>query len=217
MTSAKKNQAANAEIPLHKIAAFQRYFLIKRLLDVCFSLVGLLFAAVPMLLIAAAVRADSSGSAVFKQKRIGRNGKPFTCYKFRTMKKSAPGSIATGALEDADAYITKIGRFLRKTSLDELPQLWNILKGDMSLIGPRPLIPEETQVHEGRLRAGVYALRPGLTGYAQINGRDLVSAEEKVRMDTEYLQNYSLKTDIGILCRTFFNVLSEKDIHEGMI
>ncbi|MBQ7688996.1 MAG: sugar transferase, partial [Clostridia bacterium] len=105
----------------------------------------------------------------------------------------------------------------RKTSLDELPQLWNILKGDMSLIGPRPLIPEETQVHEGRLRAGVYALRPGLTGYAQINGRDLVSAEEKVRMDTQYLQNFSLKTDVEILFKTVFNVLSEKDIHEGLI
>ena len=217
MTSAQKNQAADAEIPLHRTATFQRYFPIKRLFDVCIASVGLLFAALPMLLIAVAVRADSSGSAVFRQKRIGRNGKPFTCYKFRTMKKSAPGSIATGALEDADAYITKTGRFLRKTSLDELPQLWNILKGDMSLIGPRPLIPEETQVHEGRLRAGVYALRPGLTGYAQINGRDLVSAEEKVRMDTQYLQNFSLKTDVEILFKTVFNVLSEKDIHEGLI
>ncbi len=215
MTEKDKNLSSDSESPFRKTAAFRRYMGVKRLFDVLFSCGVLLFAALPMLLIALLIRADSSGPAVFAQNRIGRNGKPFTCLKFRTMRTDAPVSCATGALENADAYITRPGRILRKTSLDELPQLLNILRGDMSVIGPRPLIPEETEIHEGRMKAGVYALRPGLTGLAQINGRDLVTPEEKIRMDTEYLHRVSFREDARIFFRTFLNVVEEKDIREG--
>ena len=198
-------------------AAFYRYDRVKRAFDLCFSLAALTLGAVPMLAIAAAIRAETRGAPVFRQTRVGRGGKPFICYKFRTMRADAPRHCATGELDNADAYITRFGGFLRKTSLDELPQLFNILRGDMSLIGPRPLIPEEAEIHEARKKANVYLLRPGLTGNAQIHGRDLVTPEEKVRLDTEYLKNFSFRTDLKIFVSTVTQVLREKDIHEGKL
>ena len=133
------------------------------------------------------------------------------------MKKSAPKYLATKDLDDAQQFITRTGKFLRKTSLDELPQLFNIIKGEMSFIGPRPLIPEETVVHELREKYGVYALRPGISGYAQIHGRDLISDEEKASYDKYYLDNFSFKTDLKIVLGTIPKVLGEEDIHEGSI
>ena len=191
------------------------YTVCKRVLDFLIALFALAITLLPMLFISLLIKADSRGSAVFRQQRIGRGGKPFTCYKFRTMKVSTPASCATDDLSDADGYITRFGKFLRKTSLDELPQLFNVLKGDMSLIGPRPLIPEETDVHARRMEAGVYRLRPGLTGYAQIHGRDFVTPEEKAALDEVYLRSVSLKTDLQIFFRSISYVLLAKDIHEG--
>ena len=191
------------------------YAVLKRTLDFLIALAALALTLLPMLVIALLIKADSHGSAVFRQQRIGRGGKPFTCLKFRTMRESTPASCATDDLTDADGYITRFGKFLRKASLDELPQLFNVLKGDMSLIGPRPLIPEETDVHRLRMAAGVYSLRPGLTGYAQIHGRDYVTPAEKAALDEVYLKNFSLKTDLQIFFQSIFYVLLAKDIHEG--
>ena len=191
------------------------YAIVKRVLDILVSLFALALSLLPMLLISLIIKADSPGNVIFRQQRIGRGCDPFTCLKFRTMQEAAPASCATDSLADAEGYITRFGKILRKTSLDELPQLWNVLRGDMSLIGPRPLIPEETEVHALRSAAGVYALRPGLTGYAQINGRDYVTPEEKAALDETYLHTVSLRTDLRIFFQSISYVLLARDIHEG--
>ena len=178
------------------------YLAIKRLLDIFFSMLGLLILLIPILIVAAVVYLDDPGEVIFSQNRVGQYGKKFKLYKFRTMKMDTPKYMSTMELKDPDQYITRCGRFLRKTSLDEIPQLLNVLKGDMSLVGPRPLISDEYEIHAMRMRFGVYSLRPGLTGLAQINGRDLVSPEEKVRWDVRYLERCSLWTDLKILLAT---------------
>lgn len=198
-------------------AHFIRYSIIKRILDFVFALISLAVAAVPMLFIAVAVKATSKGPAVFRQKRIGRNSVPFNCLKFRTMFTSAPASCATCELKKAESFITPLGKILRKTSLDEVPQLINVLRGEMSFIGPRPLIPEEKAVHEAREKAGVYNLRPGISGYAQVHGRDYVSCDEKAALDAHYLHNFGFGTDVRILFDTVRGVLCAKDIHEGQV
>ena len=209
------NGSTEKAAPFVPDKAFRRYSAVKRFFDLLFALLALLFAGLPMALLALAVRLDSKGEAVFRQERIGRDMKPFYCLKFRTMKKDAPRNLATKELPDPDAYITRVGKVLRKTSLDELPQLINILKGEMSFIGPRPLIPEETEVHRLREQYGVYVLRPGISGYAQIHGRDMVSDEEKARMDRVYLERFSFREDVKIFFGTIWNVLQKTDIHEG--
>ncbi len=196
---------------------FKRYSIIKRILDFVFALLALTVAAVPMLLIAAVVKATTKGPAVFKQKRIGKNLKTFYCLKFRTMVVSAPSSCATCELKKADSFITPVGKILRKTSLDEVPQLINVLRGEMSFIGPRPLIPEEKEVHEAREKAGVYNLRPGISGYAQVHGRDYVTSKEKAALDAHYLHNFGFGADVRILLDTVRDVLCAKDIHEGQV
>ena len=185
----------------------RRYFLWKRLLDVLFSFLLLFFLALPMIAIACAVRFTSRGGAIFKQTRVGRNGEPFVCYKFRTMYSYAPKNRPTSEFTDAALYITPVGRFLRRTSLDELPQLFNVLKGDMSLIGPRPLIAEEEAVHRLRMERGIYDIRPGITGLAQISGRDLVSDREKAELDAKYVEGIGFATDFGILFKTLRRVV----------
>ncbi len=184
----------------------RRYFLWKRLLDVLFSFLLLFFLALPMLFIACAIRFTSRGGAIFRQKRVGRNGDIFICYKFRTMYSYAPNNRPTSEFSDAALYVTSVGRFLRRTSLDELPQLFNVLKGDMSLIGPRPLIAEEETVHRLRMEKGVYAVRPGITGLAQVSGRDLVSDSEKAELDARYVEGIGFASDLGILFKTFRRV-----------
>ena len=182
------------------------YFFWKRLLDVLFSFLLLFFLALPMLFIACAVLFTSRGGAIFRQKRVGRNAKTFVCYKFRTMYSYAPNNRPTSDFSDAALYVTPVGRFLRRTSLDELPQLFNVLKGDMSLIGPRPLIAEEEAVHRLRMEKGVYDIRPGITGLAQISGRDLISDSEKAELDAKYVESIGFASDFGILFKTLRRV-----------
>ncbi|MBQ9507383.1 MAG: sugar transferase [Clostridia bacterium] len=189
----------------------------KRAMDVLFSVIALILLCIPMLLISLLIRIDARDKAIFTQKRVGRDEKVFECYKFRTMKREAPRYCAKKDLADADAFITRTGRFLRKTSLDELPQLWNVLKGDMSFIGPRPLIREEVSVHEMRRACGVYRVRPGISGYAQINGRDMISDERKVELDKYYLDHFSFALDVRILFGTVLKVLKKQDIHQGAL
>lgn len=178
------------------------YAVAKRLGDVIFSLALLFLLALPMLLIAILIRLTSKGGAIFKQKRVGRGGRLFTCYKFRTMYIYAPPNRPTASFPDSQKYITPIGRLLRRSSLDELPQLLNVLIGDMSLVGPRPLIVDETELHRIRERCGVYSIRPGITGLAQIRGRDMLTDSDKARFDVRYVRNMSALQDMRILLTT---------------
>ena len=187
----------------------------KRILDVVCSGALLLFLWLPMLGIGVLIRLTSPGPAIFCQARVGRGGRIFTCYKFRTMLREAPRNCPTAELLDADRYITPIGRILRKSSLDELPQLWNVLWGDMSLVGPRPLIPTEETVHRLRRENGVYRLRPGITGLAQVNGRDLLSDQKKAALDTQYAKRMTFSGDLRILWKTLSGIVVAKGLSEG--
>ena len=191
-------------------SAYCRY--IKRILDILFSAVLIVFLMPIMVIIGAAVRIESNGGAIFKQKRVGQNKKSFICFKFRTMRIDTPQNIPASKLSDPQKYITRVGKFLRRSSLDELPQLFNVLKGDMSLVGPRPLIFEETEMHERRENEGIYALRPGLTGLAQIKGRNLLLDNEKLENDKFYLENLRIRLDARILFLTVGCVFAGKGI-----
>ena len=173
---------------------------IKRLLDIVLSLSGLILASWLYLILILAVKLDDPGPAFFSQKRVGANGKYFQLYKFRSMKMSTPHDTPTHLLENPEQYITRVGGFLRKTSLDEIPQLWNILKGDMSVIGPRPALWNQEDLLAERDKYGANAVRPGLSGWAQICGRDELEIEDKARLDGEYIQRMSFLFD----CRCFF-------------
>lgn len=188
---------------------------VKRSFDILLSLLAIIILALPMLVIAAAIRLDSPGPALFRQQRVGMDGKLFRICKFRTMYCHAPSETETGDLEDAYSYITRIGVFLRKTSLDELPQLFNVLAGDMSLIGPRPLLMGNGEIHALREAANVYSVRPGITGWAQVNGRDNLSNEQKVSLDAQYVRNMSALFDLRIIFRTVSVVLSGDGFAEG--
>lgn len=192
---------------------YQKYC--KRLIDLVLSLLALIVLAVPLLLLMLLVRVDSPGKPVFAQIRVGQHGRLFTIYKLRTMKTTAPKSVATGELQEAHAYITRLGAFLRKSSLDELLQFVNILKGDMSLVGPRPLVPEEKSVHEERFEKGVYRVRPGVTGWAQINGRDQVQPGMKADLDAYYAEHVSFGLDVRIVAKTVLYVVTGRGIQEG--
>lgn len=186
----------------------------KRVLDFIISLFALIILS-PMFLIVSVCILISDGSPVFfRQKRVGKNNELFEIYKFRTMKRGTE-NVASNDLSDANVKITKFGKILRATSIDELPQFLNILNGTMSLIGPRPLIPEETKIRELRQKYNVYSVRPGITGWAQVNGRDNVSAEKKALLDKEYVEKQSLMFDIKIFFMTIHQVLCRKDVNEG--
>ena len=191
------------------------YATVKRVLDVFFSFLLLFFLALPMLLIWFSVRISSRGVGIFKQARIGKNGKSFVCYKFRTMYKDAPSNTPSSDFASVEKYVTPIGRILRRTSLDELPQLYNVMKGDMSLVGPRPLIFEETEMHRMRKEAGIYSIRPGLTGLSQINGRDSISDERKAELDRAYLEAFGFIQDVKIIGKTVTGVISGDGIAKG--
>jgi O-antigen biosynthesis protein WbqP len=178
----------------------------KRLFDITLSLLALSFAALPCLLLACAIRATSDGPAIYWSDRVGRRNKIFRMPKFRTMRIDTP-AVATNLLANPAEYVTPLGRFLRKTSLDELPQLWSVLVGDMSLVGPRPALYNEHELVDLRTKAGVDALLPGLTGWAQVNGRDEIDMDQKVTLDAEYLWRQSLLFDIKILLFTAHRVL----------
>ena len=187
----------------------------KRLFDIFLSLFALIILS-PLFLIICIINFLTPDTRVFfSHERRGRRGKPFKIYKFQTMKNNTP-NCATGELENPEQYITKLGRILRKTSLDELPQLWNILKGDMSFVGPRPLISSEIRAHRMRLEYGVYRFRPGLTGLAQITGRDNISLMKKMKLDKLYCDNWSIKMDIAILFQSVLVCIRQDGFHEGI-
>lgn len=166
---------------------------------------------IPFLIIAVLVRVTSSGSVIYWSTRMGRNNKTFKMPKFRTMRLNTP-DIATHLIENADQFVTPIGRILRKTSLDELPQLWSILKGDMAFVGPRPALYNQDDLIVLRTQKGVHQLTPGVTGWAQIHGRDDLPIPEKVEMDYYYIRNRSTALDLNIIWRTFFTVFKSKGI-----
>ena len=187
----------------------------KRLFDIFLSLFALIILS-PLFLFICIINFLTPDTRVFfSHERRGRRGKPFKIYKFQTMKNNTP-NCATGELENPEQYITKLGRILRKTSLDELPQLWNILKGDMSFVGPRPLISSEIRAHRMRLEYGVYRFRPGLTGLAQIKGRDNISLMKKMKLDKLYCDNWSIKMDIAILFQSVLVCIRQDGFHEGI-
>ena len=201
---------------IHLSANQLRYLRVKRVTDVLISGLALLILFIPMGLVVVAQKISSPHEpAVFRQQRVGRGGKLFIMYKFRTMKTSAPQYASTKEFADAEQYISKLGHILRSTSIDELPQLYNVLKGDMSLIGPRPLIPQEDEVHYLRAYYGVDQLRPGITGWAQVNGRDLLDDYGKVFYDREYLKHVSAAFDIKVFWWSVLKVLGRFDIREG--
>lgn len=183
------------------------YAVIKRCLDVVLSFVFLAFLWPFMVLIGVVIRCETEGGALFRQERVGQNGRPFVCLKFRTMVCTAPSRRPTATFPDAEQYVTRVGRFLRRYSLDELPQLFNVLCGQMSLVGPRPLLEEEMAVHRMRRANGASCLRPGLTGLAQIRGRDLLDDVHKARLDGQYYHRIGLRTDAYILWRTVLCVM----------
>lgn len=186
------------------------YRFVKRTVDIIVSLVALIVLSPIFLILAIIIKLDSKGPVIFKQARIGKNGKKFMCYKFRSMKTSAPSNCPTNDIEDLDGQVTKVGKIIRRLSADELPQLFCCLIGTMSLIGYRPLIPEETECNEMREALGVFVMRPGITGYAQVVGRDDVYYKNKAILDAEYVKNASIAFDIKILFQTIGVVLSHK-------
>ena len=186
----------------------------KRVIDFLISLFALIILSPLFLIVSVGVLISDGSPVFFRQKRVGKNNELFEIYKFRTMKRGTE-NVASNDLSDADVKITRFGKILRATSIDELPQLLNILNGSMSLIGPRPLIPEETRIRELREKYNVYSVRPGITGWAQVNGRDNVSAEKKALLDKEYVEKQSLMFDIKIFFMTIHQVLCRKDVNEG--
>jgi O-antigen biosynthesis protein WbqP len=187
----------------------------KRLIDIILSSVGLLLLLPLLLLIAAWIKLDSKGPVLFKQKRVGINKSFFSILKFRTMRIDAPKDVPTHLLNDPDAFITRIGRFLRKTSLDELPQIWNILMGKMSIIGPRPALWNQEDLVAEREKYGANSVLPGLTGWAQINGRDELEIMTKALKDGEYVTCLSFIMDLKCFLMTFGKVLRCTGIMEG--
>lgn len=177
----------------------------KRLFDLSLALILLMPLSPLMLLVSVCVRLSSRGPALYWSDRVGRDNRIFRMPKFRTMRVDTP-AVATHLLNNPDAYLTPIGNFLRKSSLDEFPQLYSILKGDMSFVGPRPALYNQDDLIELRTCKGVHVLTPGLTGWAQINGRDDLTVPVKVEFDSYYLKNHSMMLDIKILYRTFFKV-----------
>lgn len=189
----------------------------KRVIDFTLSLIAFLVLLPIFLLLAIIIKIDSKGPVLFQQSRSGKNNKTFQILKFRTMMMDTPENIPTGQLSDPDRYITGFGNFLRKTSLDELPQIINIIKGEMSIVGPRPLILEETEVISLREKNHANELLPGLTGWAQINGRDVMPPDVKARFDGEYYEKISFWFDAKIFFRSVVYVLRRDGIHEGKI
>lgn len=178
----------------------------KRIFDLVLAVLAGILLLMPVLLVAVLVRVTSKGPVLYWSDRVGRDNTIFKMPKFRSMKIGTP-AVATHLLNNPDTYLTPIGSFLRKSSLDELPQLWSILKGDMSFVGPRPALFNQHDLIELRTRSGVHKLLPGLTGWAQVNGRDELPIPAKVKLDVDYLQRQSLWFDIRILWLTFVKVL----------
>ena len=183
----------------------------KRTFDLLLAAFAAVVLMVPVILVAVLVRLTSKGPALYWSDRVGRHNKIFKMPKFRSMRIDTP-AVATHLLHDPAKYLTPVGSFLRKSSLDELPQLWSIIKGDMSFVGPRPALFNQHDLIEMRTQAGVHDLLPGLTGWAQINGRDELPIPQKVMLDTEYLQNKSFYLDVKIILLTALKVLRRDNV-----
>ena len=191
----------------------------KAVCDFFIALIALIILSPLFLIVAIAIKIDSKGPVFFVQKRVGKNGKEFKCVKFRSMSEKANHECPSYEYSGVESYITRVGKFIRKLSIDELPQLYNILNGKMYLISYRPVVPNEIELHEAREKFAVYQIRPGLTGWAQVNGRDVLAAHPtlKARYDAYYLHNMSLWLDIKILFLTVFKIIKKSDISEGVI
>jgi len=183
----------------------------KRLVDLMLALVAMFVLLLPIIIVAILVKLTSKGPAVYWSDRVGQNNKIFKMPKFRSMKVDTP-AVATHLLVDPKSVLTPVGDFLRKSSLDELPQLWSIIKGDMSFVGPRPALFNQDDLIALRTEKGVHELVPGLTGWAQINGRDELPIPQKVALDVEYLHHQSLSMDIKIIWLTFIKVLKKDGV-----
>lgn len=190
-----------------------KYF--KRIFDFLISLIALIILSPLFIIIAIWIKTNSPGPVFFKQKRVGKNKDLFEIYKFRSMRNDTPSDMATHLLNDPDAFITSSGKFLRKTSLDELPQLINIIKGDMAIIGPRPALWNQYDLIEERDKYGANDIRPGLTGWAQINGRDELEIPIKAKLDGDYVKNISFHFDLKCFFGTISSVLKSDGVVEG--
>jgi len=183
----------------------------KRAFDLLLGVMASVFLCIPLLLVAMAVKITSQGPAIYWSHRVGRNNRLFNMPKFRSMRTDTP-AVATHLLADPKVYLTPIGSFLRKSSLDELPQLWSILKGDMSFVGPRPALYNQEDLIAIRTQAEVHVLQPGLTGWAQVNGRDELPIPEKVKLDVQYKQRQSMRFDVYILWLTVLKVIKRDGV-----
>lgn len=188
----------------------------KRIFDFIMSLIAIIVFSPVILIVAVLVKITSKGPALFKQRRIGKDNVEFNIYKFRTMRIDTP-NVATHLLDNTKSFYTPIGKGLRKVSLDELPQLFNILKGDMSIIGPRPALYSQYDLKELRTSKGIHKLMPGLSGWAQVNGRDTITLEAKVKFDEEYLKKQSFLFDLKIIWLTAYRVVKAHGVTDGAI
>ena len=188
---------------------------IKRILDLIISIIALILLFPFFIIFAILIKAESKGPIFFKQERIGKEKKHFNIYKFRTMRTDTPKDMPTHRLKNADMYITKVGKFMRKTSIDELPQIINILKGEMSIIGPRPALWNQDDLIEERDKYNANNIRPGLTGWAQVNGRDELEIPVKAKYDGEYVEKSSLCFDVKVFFRTIVKVFKHDGVVEG--
>ena len=196
----------------------KRYLVVRSVIDRILAGIALIILSPLFLIVSIAQKISAPDEPVFfLQKRVGKNAHCFNIIKFRTMKSSAPKNVATGDLADPQIYISRLGRFLRDTSIDELPQLVNVVNGDMSLIGPRPLVYTEREIRFLRRWYGVYQVTPGITGWAQVNGRDTVDIYDKVYYDREYVQNVSLKFDLKVIWKSVLVVLGRKGVVDGKV
>lgn len=193
------------------LQAVVNILIMNRYFNIFLASVGVVIMALPFLVIMLLIKITSSGPVLYWSDRVGKNNKIFKMPKFRTMQRHAP-VVATHLLSYPEEYLTPIGKFLRVTSFDELPQLWSILKGDMSFVGPRPALFNQDDLVELRTQCGVHKLVPGLTGWAQISGRDELPIPKKVRIDSEYLKRRSFWFDIYILLKTLVKVLKREDV-----
>jgi len=187
----------------------------KRLFDILLSFTAMILLSPLLLILMAFIKIDSKGPVLFKQKRVGIHKKHFTILKFRTMKIDTPNDLATHLLQNPEQYLTKIGKFLRKTSLDELPQLWNIFIGDLSFVGPRPALWNQYDLITERDKYWANEVPPGLTGWAQINGRDELTIEEKAKFDGEYTQSFGMWMDLKCFFGTFIQIFTSEGVVEG--
>ena len=192
---------------------YQNY--IKRMIDFIMALIGIIILSPILLILSIIIKVTSPGPILFKQNRVGKDNVEFKILKFRTMRIDTPKDCPTHLLDNPDQDITRVGKFLRKTSLDELPQLWNILIGDMAIIGPRPSLPNQYDLNDLRDKNGASKVKPGLTGLAQVSGRDELEIDIKAALDGQYVKNITFIGDLKLFFKTFISVLKSDGVKEG--